>query len=236
LYLYYVGKTRSWTVIVSLGLVSLATQLTYTRAALLVSVTVLLMILVVHFRRSRSARLGILMVVVVLLSSLYVGLPGGTERWEDYNRIRENASERLQTNAAALQISAEHPVGVGSQAGVGLMRDEAANEAIHNAYLQIAVMYGPALAGLLFLLILILALQALHPTSIAWMLEPMLALQVFGLFFWEEHLSNPSFIIMVNWLVVASAYLIAASLRRGAPHVRRPAWQGVRETNNLSHL
>jgi len=236
LYLYYVGKTRSWTVVVSLGLVSLATQLTYTRAALLVSLTVLLMVLVAHFRRSRSARLATLVVLVVLLTSLYVGLPGGTERWEDFNRIRENASVRLQTNAAALQISMEHPLGVGAESGVEMMRDKAANEATHDAYLQIAVMYGLALAGLLFLLIIILALQALNPTSTAWRLEPILALQVFGLFFWEEHLSNPSFMIMVNWLVVASAYLIAASLRRGAPHARRPPWQGVRETNNLSHL
>jgi len=229
LYLYYVSRTRAWTILVGLGLLMFTTQLTLTRSSLLVSsitiLTVFVVFFVVHPSLRRSLRLVAVIALVVLPTIYWFGLPGGAERWQEVRNIEASSSQRLLSNAGALQVSSESPLGRGVDAGKEAMRKEAGGTVTHNAFLHIAVVYGPLLAGLLTLWLLFLTLQLLRGLKTTWLLEAMLALHLFGLFFWEQYLTAPTFIILTSWLIAASMTCMFASLRRRSPAGASPYYQ-----------
>ena len=228
LYFYYTRKVGVWVIIVSLGVLIAGTELTLSRSPLLVSLATILVFTFANRDLKPSLRLVTLLTLAGLPTLYWTGPPGGWQRWLDSGKVETNSGERLATNAEALRISLEHPLGTGWQAGQEALRT-AGSIATHNAFLQIAVMYGIVLAAALALLMLILALQPLIRSHTPYRLEAMLAFQLFGLFLWEEHLNNPSFIILVSWLVAASIAQISSGLRRRGPALSTPPKQRASE-------
>jgi hypothetical protein len=228
LYVYYLGMARLWVVGLGFAILFAGSQYTETRSAVLVSLVTAVTVLVARRNLGGSLRLLALFAYVGLPVLFWVGPPGGWERWLDRDRIEVNSGERLLSNTSALQISWEHPFGLGIESGAEALYQETGLSATHNAFLQIALVYGPFLAAAVLLLLLFLALQVFVRSRTVPALEALLALQVFGLFFFEEHLNAPTFLILTNWFVAACAlllrgYLVAmqpkpANLLRGQPH------------------
>ncbi len=219
LYLYYARNTRIWVLAVGLGVLLAGTQFTLTRSALLVSLVTILVISTTNRDLKPSLRLVALLVLSGLPALYWIGPPGGWQRWLNPENIQGNSGTRLSSSAEAFWLALENPLGTGNEAGQEALQS-AGFAATHNAFLQVAVAYGLLLAVALASLMFILALQVLVGPRTGWRLEAMLALQLLGLFFWEEHLNNPSFIVLACWIVAASVTQISSASRRGS--VERP--------------
>lgn len=208
LYLYYVGLARLWVVGLGLAILLAGSQYTETRSAVLVSAVTVAVMLLARKNLGRSLRLATLLAYIGLPVLFWIGPPGGWERWLDLDSVEANAGGRLLSNTGALQISLEHPFGLGVDAGSQALYQETGIEATHNAFLQIGLAYGPLLAAPLFLLLLFFALQVFARSRTFPTLEAVLALQVFGLFFFEEHLNAATFVILMNWLIASCGPLV----------------------------
>lgn len=224
LYLYYAGKARAWVVIASLCVLFAGTQFTYTRSALLVSFVTLAVVFVVSSTSKRTLRLATLFLFIGLPTLALLGPPGGWERWLNPSNVEANSSIRLLSNVESLRISLRHPFGLGvegSQEALGSL----GFYATHNAFLHIATIYGLLFAGVVMLLMLVAALHIFAGLQNERGLEAMIAVQTFGLFFWEEHFNNAAFIILASWLVAASVSSLSfAAVRwRSAAEAQRPA-------------
>jgi hypothetical protein len=217
LYLYYLGKARLW--VVGLGLVILlaGSQFTETRSAVLVSLVTVAVMILVRRNLGRSLRLAALFAYVGLPILFLVGPPAGWERWLDRGNLDMNSGERLLSNVGALQISWQHPFGLGVDAGRQALYEETGISATHNAFLQVGLVYGSLLAAAVFLLLLFSALRIFVGSRTMLVLEAMLALHVFGLFFFEEHFAAPTFTILFLWLVAANAALFGSYLGTAQP-------------------
>jgi hypothetical protein len=69
-------------------------------------------------------------------------------------------------------------------------------------------------------LLFILAMRAFLGPRAFLALEAMLGLQTFGLFFWEEHLAAPTFVILVNWFIAACGSLAGSYLQTTQTQLR----------------
>ena len=88
--------------------------------------------------------------------------------------------------------------------------------ATHNAFVQAAMVFGLPLALILLTSIVHLSWGALRGADTDGYLLALLAMHLAGLFLFEEHLNNPTFLVMVSWMVAASAD------RLGRVRVTRP--------------
>jgi hypothetical protein len=216
LYLYYAYRTHIVVVALGMGVMLAGVQFTETRSVGLVSLVTVLTVFcanVLTSKAGRSLRLAALLTYVGLPILLFLGPPAGWSRWLDYQDIESNSGERLLSNAGALQLSFEHPLGLGMESAGQMLYDLTGIEATHNAFLQAALVYGPFFGGALALLVLIMALRLFLNSNALLDLETVLALQILGLFFFEEHLNAPTFVILVNWLIAAGgAFLFSRRL------------------------
>jgi hypothetical protein len=209
LYLYYAYRTHIVVVALGIGVMLAGVQFTETRSVGLVSlVTVLTVFSTNVLKTGRSLRLAALLAYVGLPILLFLGPPAGWSRWLDYQDIQANSGERLLSNAGALQISFQHPLGLGVDTAVQMLYDYTGIVATHNAFLQAALVYGPLLGGALALLLLIMTLRLFLNSNAMRGLETVLALQMFGLFFFEEHFNTPTFVILVNFLIAAGGAIL----------------------------
>ena len=224
LYLYYAYRTHILVVALGIGVMLAGMQFTETRSVGLVSLVTVLSVFFANVLVSktwRSLRLAALLMYVGLPILLLLGPPSGWDRWLDYQDIETNSGERLLSNVRALQISLEHPLGLGVETGQQMMlQDYTQIGATHNAFLQAALVYGLLFAVALFSLLIVLASRAFLGPRAFLALEAMLGLQTFGLFFWEEHLAAPTFVILVNWFIAACGSLAGSYLQTTQAHLR----------------
>lgn len=217
-YLYYRRRAPVWLPIACLLAMLLGLHLTSTRSPLVVSVLVVAAGMVLARDLPRSVVLGSLLVTGGLAYLAVFGPPGGAVRWQDMLALEANANERLVSNLAALELSVRNPLGLGVLAGRQQLVEASSIRATHNAFLQASLFFGAPLALLLLAGLLRQAARLLVGVSDGRFFAGLMALQVTGLFMFEEHLNNPTFIILVTWLVAAAVQ------RRLAPRpVEAPA-------------
>jgi len=216
LYLYYARKTRLWVMIVGLGTMLYASNVTFTRSALLVSLVTILVVLTLSRDQKRTLKLVGLLVPSGLMGLYLLGPPGGWQRWLDSTEVTSNARIRLLTTVDSVELAFKHPLGLGVQRMQELLNYV---EGTHNAFALVALIYGLLFAGALVLLLFYLALHVLGGLQTSGGLEAVLACQIFGLFFWEESLYDSSFIILTCWLVADAAVRMKVASRQRSPDV-----------------
>ena len=212
LYLYFAQRARIWIIVTGLGVVLAATQFTLTRSSLLVSLLTLVTALTVYRTSKRSLRVMLIVIYIGLPLIVWFGPPGGWERWVDTESIQPNLAQRIDTQTGALKVSLEHPAGLGVEEGRQELEQIAGGfGTAHNAYLQTAVQYGLPFAVALLLISLVLPLRMLTiPSSVLtiakpqWILEAIVAVQLFGLFWFEEQLNSPVFIMLTAWIAATA--------------------------------
>ncbi len=211
LYLYYQRRARLWVPLASLLILLVCGHVTSSRSPLLVAGLSFALAALTSRRFVRSAALLAGVMVVVLPLWLHFGPPGGRVRWEDTAHMSANTRDRLASSEAALDLAAGHWLGQGVEASQRELLDRVEVTASHNAFLQLAIVYGPAQGFLVLTLLMLLAVRAPWGIRPAWGLEALLAFQTCGLFCFEEHLNNPTFICLTTWLCLASVARLAES-------------------------
>ena len=211
LYLYFTGRSRIWLPLVSMALLAASTHFTSSRSPAIVSVLTILLVSAVSRRPRRALTLLAACVAISIPALATFGLPGGAVRWTDTSSMEVNSSERFITARNAIDISIDHPLGLGVTAGNKAILEKFEIPATHNAILYISVIYGPALAVALLLILVVTAARPLVNPSGRWALPGFLAIETLGLFMFEDHLNNPTFIILLVWM--------AAMLSRSAARI-----------------
>ena len=119
--------------------------------------------------------------------------------------LEANAGERLASNAGRPGDLGPPPAGHGVVVGGKKeMVDEARSSATHNALLQASLFFGVPLALMLMAALLRHAVRIAREVTDLTFLRGLLSLQISGLFMFEEHLNNPTFVILGSWLVAAA--------------------------------
>jgi O-antigen ligase len=204
LYLYF---RKHGGLVVPLGCLAgllIALNLTSTRSPLIISALTLGYAFVVARQFGRGFLFGVILIVVTVPAILVFGPPGGRNRWEDALALQANAGERFESNYASAEIALQHPLGLGVKAGQSALYDLSGIDATHNAYLQAAVFLGLPLAVLILVTVVVVALRGLHGPQHPDMLLALLAFHTAGLFLFEEHLNNPTFVILASWFIAAT--------------------------------
>jgi hypothetical protein len=205
LYLYLAAGARLWTPVVGILLLLAGGHITSSRAPLIIAVLVTLTCGAFSRRPVTTLRIGAALGAVVLPLLLWLGPPGGQVRWDDQGNVAINSGERLASNRIGLALVAETPLGRGVEASAEALTDALDNPSLHNAFLQLAAVFGlPVAAWVAWALLRNSAGLWGGPGAARW-LTAALALQMFGLFFFEEHGNNPTFIILTAWMVTAAA-------------------------------
>lgn len=204
LFLYYRGEARLWLPLISLACLLAAGHITSSRSPLIIAGIGFIVVSLTARRLIRAAVLIGLVALLVIPFWTHFGPPGGKVRWADTAHMAANTNERLASNLTAARIAADHWWGLGIEAGHRAMTESLENPATHNAFLQIGLVYGPGQAALLLLLLGMLIWHSLKGIHCIWGLEALLAVHMCGLFLFEEHLNNPTFIVLMGWLAIAS--------------------------------
>lgn len=226
-FLYFRRAYGLWLPLVSLGLVAITLHLTFTRSPLVVTAATLAVAVLTSRQPRKSFVLAAVLAALAIPALLVIGPPGGKARWGDTLSLEANAGERVLSSVTAAKISIENPQGLGVKGGKDALIEETAMRATHNAFFQASLHLGLPLA-------LALLVALLHWISVALLggrpevyLEALVGVHLFGLFLFEEHLNNPTFIILASWLIASSVRELSArrSLAGDAPRspTRRPA-------------
>ena len=224
LYLYLSGRRGIWLPLVCLLALAVTLQITFTRSPLVVTAVTVALALITARRFGRLLRLGAVLLALSVPALIVIGPPGGKARWTDVVSFQANASERYESTINGLELALENPVGLGVSATQEEMTQRGAIKATHNALVQAAVFFGLPLALMLLAALLHHAWILLRGVDDPGFVEGLIAVQVLGLFLFEEHLNNPTFVILASWLVVASADRLARGPRAAAaPAVAREA-------------
>ncbi len=212
LYLYFRGKAGIW--LPALGICGLfaTANFTSTRSPLLVAVATLLVFVLLAPRPARAAALFGLAGAVLLPLFLIFGPPGGKLRWQDMVSAEANLAERVTSTSSALELSLENPLGLGVKQGQIKLIEHGGIDATHNAFMQASLFFGLPLAAAMFLALAHLMWQVALRRGGAGFLEGILAWHLFGLFMFEEHMNNPTFVILASWLIATSALRLAGKL------------------------
>lgn len=201
----YLRHQRSfWVPIGGLLAMLLAMHLTSTRSPLVVSAPVVAVALLLARRPGRALPLLLLLAVGGTLFLATFGPPGGAVRWDDMLALQANVGERVESNRAALDLMLEHPFGLGPAGGRRAMIDAITIPATHNAFLQAGLYFGWPLLALLLGGFGVHAVRLLVSGRGRDFWAGLMAVQVAGLFMFEEHLNNPTFVIIACWLLAAS--------------------------------
>jgi len=204
---YEYGKSVK-VVLIGLAILVTGTAITLTRSSALVAAITLAIVFLFNLRLRRSFKLITFLLVALIVVILTLGPPGGWKRWTDIERLQTNINGRVYTNFLSLQLSIRHPFGIGN-----LQREELVG-ATHNAFLQASLEYGLLFGIFIFCLMLTMALRVLWGLRRAFGFEGILALHITGLFMFEEHLNNPTFIILSTWVAISAIEWIRLILKR----------------------
>jgi len=202
LYLYFRGRCSLLLLLGSLVGFLIVLHLTSTRSPLVVAVLTVAYAFLAAREIGRGVAVTALLVTVIVPLVMIYGPPGGWSRWRDASAITANAGERLDSNAEAAVIAVENPLGLGVTRGKETLFDASGLRATHNAYLQAAVYLGLPLGLALLVALTTVALRGLGGRDSPLLLPGLLAFHCGGVFFFEEHLNNPTFVILAAWLLV----------------------------------
>jgi hypothetical protein len=155
-------------------------------------------------RRIRRLAIGIGLLAAILI----LGPPGGAFRWT-HQGLSTNAQARILTTTTSFHLALTHPFGFGATYGNEIAPSTGGFLVAHDAFLQLALLAGLALAALVFALMVARAARLFFESKP----ENWLALQLIGLFLFEDHFSNPVFIVLTVWLL-AEPLLARRTARR----------------------
>lgn len=193
--------SRRW-IVIGLGTVLAGSALTLTRSIVVTSVGVLLFWTVISERRGRNVAVvaAVALVIVGLLAVLQP--PGGWERWTGEEILAQNFAVRLETTTQAAALALEHPLGLGGEYQLGALAERIGFSSSHNGFLYLALVGGIPLAGLVAFAVVSHAMSVFKFRRVeAWM-----ALHLGALFFFEEYLRNPTFVVVAAWLLMTPAW------------------------------
>ena len=205
MHLYFRGRCRLPVVGLALLGFLAAAHVTSTRGPVVAMIPTLAYAFVGARQAARGVLLGVGVMSVLLPLLVVVGPPGGWSRWRDPSAISANSNERFTSTAGAVDLAFNHPLGLGVTRGEDILFDRTGSSATHNAFAQAALKWGMPLA--LAVLLGVLGAVALGPLGAGrpHMLEGLLACQTAGVFMFEEHLNNPTFMILAMWMMVVTA-------------------------------
>lgn len=217
LYLYFRKQAPLVVPVAALAGFLLALNLTSTRSPLAVAALTLGYAFVAARQYGRATVFALMMVAILVPAYLTFGPPGGRSRWEDATALQVNVRERMHSNVASLDLALSHPLGMGVTRGKDALYDRSGIRATHDAYLQAAMDLGLPLALMIALAVLVHVARGLATGGGTAMLTGLLAFHVAGLFFFEEHLNNPTFVILASWFIASAvrAVPMAATQRSG---------------------
>ena len=204
-FLYFNGRLRMGYLLGLLLGFLLAVHLTSTRGPLVVALLSVGFLFMLARRFARSIVIGFVLASLVVPLLVVYGPPGGWARWKNKEAMGSNASERVETTLGAVELAAENPLGLGAVEGRERLTDRTGIGATHNAFLQTALMFGTFQAVILLLGFLVALARSLGGADHPFFLPGAMAFQVAGLFMFEEHLNNPTFMVLAAWLILAMA-------------------------------
>ncbi len=217
MYLYLRGGVRFWVPVGGLLAMVLAMSITSTRSPLVVSVPLVVLALLLARRPGRALPLFLLLCTGAVVYLATFGPPGGAVRWDDMLALQANVGERVESNHAAVELIFNHPLGLGAVGGREAMLDAVAIPATHNAFLQAGLYFGLPLALLLIAGLGVHVGRLLTSGRGREFWAGLVALQLIGLFMFEEHLNNPTFVILTCWLLAAAIPRRAAADAAATP-------------------
>jgi len=204
-YLYFKGRIKlTHLLAVLLGMV-ISLHLTSTRSPLIAAVMTVGFASLLARRFGRSVIIGFLLISLMLPLLAVYGPPGGWARWKNTEALVSNATERSESSLGAISLSVENPWGLGVKKGQELLSGKTGIGATHNAFVQAALVFGLPLAMLVLWGFLVAISRSLNGVDHPFFLVGLIAFQTAGLFMFEEHLNNPTFIIISMWLIATSS-------------------------------
>jgi O-antigen ligase len=170
-----------------------------------VTVATVAVALVAARRAGRAAILAIVLAVIAIPAVVIIGPPGGKVRWSDSLSAGANVDERATSNRAALELIVENPFGLGVVRGQNKLIERSSISATHNAFLQAGLYIGLPMALILIVACCYQLWGLLHGVEHPTFWKALMAVHLIGLFLFEEHLNNPTFVILVSWMLALSA-------------------------------
>ena len=205
LWLYLRGRHGLWLPVAALGGLAFTLHVTFTRSPLVVAAVTIVIALLAARNARRSVSLAALLGAVGLPALVVVGPPGGTLRWLDEGAFEANALERFRSTWAGVEVTLENPWGLGERAARREIEDRTSLSATHNAFVQAGMVFGLPLALIILISLVHLAWGALRGADTEGYLLALLAVHLAGLFLFEEHLNNPTFLVLASWSIAMSA-------------------------------
>lgn len=201
LWLYLRDRASILWPVVGYAAAAVGLHLTSSRSPLLMVGLSTLLALGVTLTRRRALGLWAFGLAVALPVLLVVGPPGGWARWTDTGDTMVNVSDRWLSNVTAFELTLQHPLGMGVEDGRRALFTDTGIQATHNAWLQAALFFGiPVALAILFGFALDLwRLRYGWRSTAFW--PALVTFHLCGLFLFEEHLNNPTFVILTVWLV-----------------------------------
>lgn len=195
-------EKRSGMLWLGLALAALFTgsAVTLNRASVIVSMLLLAAWFLLARRSSISTPRKVIVVMVVVALIVYVGPPGGWERWHRLQNLADykGFQVRVATFIAALDLLWHNPMGVG-KAYETLLLTYTKNTATHNAILQMGLLAGLPFALYMTGKLLLLSVSILVRGGFV---EGWISGYLLGIFFFEEYLAIPTLVTIVVWLMI----------------------------------
>jgi hypothetical protein len=119
------------------------------------------------------------------------------ERWSESAQTDDNAALRWETTKESALAIPEFPLGMGSNFH---QRLNPPLNATHNAFTALALCSGLPFA----ILVLVSIINSARNFRNGGSAKTWLALQLFGICLFEEHFSNPTFIVLTLWIVLTN--------------------------------
>ncbi len=204
-FLYFRRRCRLPVLMAVLAGFLVVLHLTSTRSPLVIAVLTVVYAFVAARQFARGFVIGSVLLAVIAPLLVIYGPPGGWSRWRDASAISANAGERVESNRGAVVLSIEHPLGLGVTQGKEALHDAVGIRATHNAFLQASVYLGLPLGLALLVAMTVVSVRGLGGRDGPFMLEGLLAFHTAGVFMFEEHLNNPTFVILAAWFLVVAA-------------------------------
>jgi hypothetical protein len=218
LYMYFKGRWPLWMLVISMGLLGYAAQMTLSRSPLLAvmlasSVAGLYLVSQRRAGARRALIAGAAIVGGALLVAVTIGPPGDWERWLDSRSTSENAGVRWSTMAAGVGFIAENPLGAALEVALERLNNTSISRteslSFHNTFIQTAAFLGLGFAMWLYagLLRMILRFRAADPSmrifSVVFTISFLFLLQM------EDRFGNPMFLIVAAWLIFTGSEPVA---------------------------
>ncbi len=215
-FLYFRRRLHAALLLACILALLVALNLTSTRSPLVVTVVTIAFASLRARRYRLSIALGIFLLGIIGPLVLVYGPPGGWSRWKDTQALTSNATEREDSNLGALALILDHPLGMGEVRGHELLTEKTGLPSTHDAFLQAGLIWGLPFGLLLASGMMMIIIRGSGKGPGVYFLPGLLAFHMAGLFLFEEHLNNPTFIILTTWLV-------ALALQQGFTSGRSPA-------------